>query len=263
MKRIAIMAALLTTCPSAFAQNAWQRAGHKLQYEAEAQVSASSGNTPLWLTANRYGLASTDESNGRFRAAISRNAAEDSLHQWRIGYGADVSVGYNYQSTARLQQLYADIEYRLVRLSIGAKQRPMQLKNQALSSGGQTFGINACPIPEVRIELPEYWSITGHSNWAAIKGHIGYGMLTDGRFEENYVSPGNHYARHALYHSKAGYLRLGNAERFPLTLEGGLEMACQFGGTIHNVMTADGLMNEPIKMGHGVKDFMEIGRAHV
>ena len=241
------------------AQNALQRAGNHIGYEAEVQVSASDGQTPLWLTANKHGVSSVDGSNGHVRASLFRHASPDSLHKWRIGYGIDAFAAYNYTSKARLQQLYADVEWRLVRLSIGAKERPMQLKHSLLSSGSQTLGTNATPIPEVRLELPEYWSITGHSNWAAIKGHIGYGMLTDGRFQQSYVQgSGFHYARHALYHSKAGYLRLGNEKRFPLTLEGGLEMACQFGGTAYNVTTAqDGLLSQPVKMGHGLKDFVD------
>lgn len=248
---------MLMCLTAAQAQNAIERASKHIQYDAEAQVSVSNGQTPLWLTANKYGLSSVDGSNGYLRAGITRNAATDSLHKWRIGYGIDLAVGYNHQSTARVQQLYADFEYRLVRLSIGAKEQPMQLKNQRLSSGSQTLGINACPVPEIRFELPEYWSITGHSAWASIKGHIGYGMLTDGRFQRDYVAQDQHYARHALYHSKAGYLKLGNEKRFPVTFEGGLEMACLFGGTAYNaVFDADGTA-KPIKMGHSLKDFVD------
>lgn len=257
MNRNGIIPLLLCCAAPLHAQNALQRMTRDIGYNVEAEMSASSSHTPLWLTANRYGMSSTDEQNGHLRAALQRSASADSLHKWRMGFGVDAAVAYNYGSTLRLQQLYADFEYKLVRLSIGAKERPMQLKDNRLSSGSQTLGINAVPIPELRFELPEYWSITGHSNWAAIKGHIGYGFLTDGRFQQNYLAEGEHYARHALYHSKAGYLRLGNSQRFPLTLEGGLEMACTFGGTVYNArMTTDGTYHT-IKMGHSLKDFAD------
>lgn len=248
----------LTAWPLCMAaqQNALQRAGHGINYNAEIQTTNSSGNTPLWLTANRYGLSSVDGNNGYARFGLSRSTSNDN-GKWRIGYGIDLAAAYNFNSTFRIQQLYADFEYKLVRLSVGAKEQNMELKNNALSTGSQTLGINACPIPMVRFELPEYWSITGKSNWAAIKGHIGYGFLTDGRFLQNYQADGNHYARHALFHSKAGYLRLGNAEKFPLTFEGGLEMACQFGGTIYNAVSTDDATPHPIKMGHSLKDFVD------
>ena len=257
MKKIGLLCCTLACMPALQAQNALQRATRGINYSLESQVSTSKNHTPLWLTANRNGLSSTDEQNGYLRASLHQEAHNDSLHNWRIGYGIDAAVAYNYSSTLRLQQLYAEVEYKKGRLSIGAKQRPMALKNNQLSSGSQTFGINAMPIPEIRIELPQYWSITGHSNWAAIKGHIGYGFLTDGRFEQSVSSPGEHYARHALYHSKAGYLRLGNANRFPITLEGGLEMACQFGGTIYNAYANVDGSYANIKMGHSLKDFAD------
>jgi len=239
------------------AQNALQRAGRDVEYRAEAQGTFSNNDTPLWLTANRYGLSAVDGNNGYLRAAIFRKAGNDSASKWRIGYGADLAVAANFTSTFVVQQLYADFDYRLVRLTVGAKEQPMALKNQELSSGGQTFGINARPVPQVRIGLPEFWNISGRGNWAAIRGYIAYGMMTDGRFAENYAASSTHYARKALYHAKAGFLRLGNEEKFPLTFEGGLEMACVFGGTIYNAASYEGTYSEPVKMRHGLGDFID------
>lgn len=232
------------------AQTALQRAGHGLTYRAEAQVTASDGHSPLWLNANRYGLSSVKDDNGYLRAGLFRQADADSAYHWRIGYGVDLATAYDFTSSFVVQQLYADFDWRWLRLSVGSKERPMALKNQELSSGSQTFGINARPIPEVRIEIPHYVSLTGRSNLVAIKGHIGYGLPTDDRWERNYVGPNGQYAAHVLYHSKAGYLRLGNPSRFPLVFEGGLEMACMFGGTVHNFIGGTDLV-----MTHKLKDF--------
>ena len=87
----------------------------------------------------------------------------------------DLALPYHFTSKFVVQQLYVDVDYRKVRLSLGSKERTMMMKNNWLSSGSQTFGINARPIPEVRIELPDYISISGKKNWLAIKGHFGYG----------------------------------------------------------------------------------------
>ena len=241
---------------TAFSQNALQRSFDGVEYSVEAQTTFSKNNSPLWLNANRYGLSSVDRNNGYLRVGIQRDASLDQSHKWRFGYGADFAAAYQFTSPIVIQQLYLDIDYLKMRLSIGSKERPMAFKNQELSSGSQTFGINARPIPEVRFEVPEYLSITGKSNWAAIKGHFGYGMMTDGRWQKDYVNDGVHYAKGALYHSKAGYLRIGNEEKFPLVFEGGLEMACQFGGTIYNPIGANGASS--IKMGHSIKDFFKV-----
>ena len=257
-KEILISALACTIgAPIAKGQNAFHRALDSIEYKVEVQTTFSRNNSPLWLNANRYGLSSIDPNNGYLRAAILRDANVDRAHKWRLGYGIDFAGAYNFTSPVVLHQLYLDVDYLKMRLSIGSKERPMAFKNQQLSSGSQTFGINARPIPEVRFEVPEYLSITGKSNWAAIKGHFGYGMMTDGRWQEDYVNEGLHYAKGALYHSKAGYLRIGNEDKFPLVFEGGLEMACQFGGTIYNPLGRNGVYGEKIKMGSGIKDFIK------
>lgn len=235
------------------AQNIFTEAGKNIEFKVEGEVTTSDGQSPLWLNANKYGLSSVKGDYGYLRAGISRPlSAADSTRNWRLGYGLDIAAPYNFTSSFVLQQLYADIQYKKVRLSIGSKERPANLKNAELSSGSQTLGINARPIPEMRFEIPEYISITGKSDWAAIKGHFGYGFMTDGGWQSDYVTPGTRYAKNALYHSKAGFLRIGNEEKFPLVFEGGLEMASQFGGTIYNI---DELGYSKLEMGHGIKDF--------
>ena len=239
-------------------QNALTRSLRQIEYNIETQGSFANGDTPLWLNANHYGLSSIKGNNGYLRAAISHNVKADSLNKWRIGYGLDLAAPINYTSHFIIQQLYADFEYKKIRLTIGAKQQPMLLKNTSLSSGSQTLGINARPIPCVRFEIPEYLNISGRGNWAAIRGHISYGMQTDGNFEADYVGTNTsaHYAKNVLVHTKAGYLRLGNKQKFPLTFEGGIEMATQFGGTAYNVVTWDGINTSPLKMTHKLKDFI-------
>ena len=253
-----LTALCMTSCHKMQAQNALSRAAHPAEYNVEANITASNGDAPFWLTANRYGVTSTQGSNGYLRASLIRNAQTDSTHKWRIGYGADLTVGYNQESTLFVQQLYADFQYKLVNLTVGAKQEPMAFKNAELSTGSQTLGINAHPVPAIRFSLPQYWNISGKGNWAAIRGHISYGLLTDGGFQQSYI--GNHtaahYAKNVLLHTKAGYLRLGNAQKFPIVFEGGIEMATQFGGTSYNTLTWNGVNPEPIKMKHGVKDFV-------
>ena len=164
----AMLAIAAATLPQVSAQNALQRAGQHVTYTAEAQASYSHNKTPLWLTANKYGMSSVDNKNGYLRMTIERQADADSACHWRFGYGADIAVGAHYPSSGFVQQLYADIDCRLARLTIGAKQHPMQLKDNELSSGSQALGINAHPVPAVRLSMPllEYfwtWKLVGHT----------------------------------------------------------------------------------------------------
>lgn len=199
-----------------------------LCYRTEMQTTLAGGDhTPLWLNANKYGLSSLKTANAYVRGALVRPLSADEGRKWGLGYGADIAVAAGFTSTLVVQQAYVEGRWLKGTLTIGAKEQPMELKNQELSTGSQTFGINARPVPQVRIALPDYWTIPGTRNWLALKGHIAYGKTTDDNWQKDFVAPENRYTEDALYHSKAGYLKVGPSR---LTAELGLEMACQFGG---------------------------------
>lgn len=202
-----------------------------IEYGVEMQNTSSfgDGTTPLWLNANKYGLSSLDKNNGYLRATLQRPIAVDNGHKWGIGYGLDMAAAYNFTSSVIVQQAYVEGRWLKGVLTVGSKQQPMELKNQELSSGSQTFGINARPIPQVRLALPEYWDIPGTKGWLSIKGHIAYGMLTDEGWQKDFTQGKYKRTENTLYHSKAGYLKIGNGQK-PLSLEMGLEMAALFGG---------------------------------
>ena len=202
-----------------------------LQYRAEMQGTLAGGDhSPLWLNANKYGLSSLKKANGYIRGAIMRPLSNDDGRRWGVGYGVDLALAAGFTSTLVIQQAYIEARWLKGVLTVGAKEQPMELKNQELSSGSQTLGINARPVPQVRIALPDYWSIPGTRNWLALKGHIAYGMTTDDRWQKDFKAPNTRYTENTLYHSKAGYLRIGPKN---ITFELGLEMASQFGGKSH------------------------------
>lgn len=209
----------------------------------EIQVSLSDSKTPLWLNANRYGLSSIHGSNGYVRATFEKEAAPLSANShsaFHIGYGLDVALPVGYKDphhTTRiiLHQAYLDLQYKLGSLTIGSRQQPMELRNDTLSSGAQTLGINARPIPQVRLGLNDYWTLPLFHDWLAVKGHLAYGVMTDGKWQEDFAQGQGWWTYRTLYHQKAGYIRIGNPERLPMQLTLGLEMASQFGGDITEV----------------------------
>ena len=224
-------------------------------YKVEIQGSFSHGKTPLWLNANKYGLSSLENMNGYLRGAIERPLSVDNGRKWGIGYGLDVAGAVNYTSKLVVQQAYVQARWLHGVLTVGAKEEPMELKNNSLSSGSQTLGRNARPVPQVRLALPEYWKIPLTKGWLHMKGHIAYGKMTDDNWQHEFTNRQTKYADNVLYHSKAGYLKIGNEERyFPLSVELGLEMACTFGGTAYMYDAESGGL-KPVKGGTGFKDF--------
>lgn len=223
-----------------------------VRYSVEAQSTVSDGKTPLWLNANKYGLSSLDESNGYLRVGLSRSSDENMERRWGLGYGLDVAVPYHFTSKFVIQQVFVEARWLSGTLTVGSKQYPMELKNNELSSGSQTLGINARPVPQARIALPEYWTLPMAHGWLHFKGHLAYGKTTDDRWQHDFTGRRNSYADDVLYHSKAGYIKIGNEEFFiPFSVELGLEMASTFGGTAYVADGEGGLRTVTGKTGLG------------
>ena len=247
-----IVFVFMTLCSSAQISHL----AENIQYSFSAQGTAGAGdNASFWFTNNRYGLGTTDNFSGLARVALWRNVETDSLWFWRVGYGVDLVAPINSENGYfNVQQAYADIEWKMLRLSIGQKERPSELKNPLLSTGGMTMGINARPIPQIRAEMADFWAVPGTHGIFSFKGHLAYGMYTDSKWQKKFNAGTSHaYTSGSLFHSKALFLRLGNRELFPLEFSGGLEMACQFGGTGYNVQQyAGGLLAQEIPLGGNI-----------
>lgn len=219
-----------------------QRLGEDIQYGVSLRGTAGGGdNAPFWFTSNRYGLGPVRNNSFLARTYIKRDIEADSQRKWRIGYGADMAAGYGNESEFCIQQAYIDLQWKVLRLSLGQKERPSELKNEELSTGGMAQGINSRPFPQVRLELPDYLNIPGTKGWLGFKAHIAYGWHTDNRWQRNWTAgTDNLYTQNSMYHSKSLLIKVGNEKKFPLTLKWGIEMACQFSGKGYNELNYKG-----------------------
>lgn len=221
------------------------------RYSVELNGAASTGeHTPFWLANNRFGLSSIKKTNGYLRASFFREERRDKPFSW--DFGVDLAVAGGYTSTFIIQQLYGAVHYRCLDLSVGSRESTSGMVNPELSSGDLLFSANARPIPQARLGIERYTYIPWTKNLLAVKGYISLGAFTDQDWQYTAVGPSGRRSKHVLFHSKGLFLRWGNPDRSPITVEGGLEMAAQWGGTIY---LPDG---QVIKMGHGLKDLWKI-----
>ena len=225
-----------------------------LDYSIETGGATATGNySPYWFTSNRHGVSSIDKEWGYLRAGVSGETAVKK--EWRLSYGADIIGGKNTASDIFVQQAYIDIAWRWLQLSVGKKERTGELKNFALSTGALVESGNAAPIPQARIEVPEYRDFFGTNGWFGLRGHIAYGFFTDGNWQEDWAATGTRYAKNVLYHSKALFWKVGKEQEFPLTYEGGVQFSSQFGGIIYNYNNLTGVnYDAPTRL----KDFLDI-----
>lgn len=250
MKRLAIIALGLLAATVSYAQ-----LDTELKYQVELGTTAGNGTyAPLWFTANRYGLSSSEPNSGYLRAGIAYE--KELKRNWKVAAGIDLAGTVNHQNSFNVQQLYADISWKVLNLSIGIKERkgfPLE-KNTALSSGMMVEGPNAHPLPQIRAEMPEFWNVPGTKGWFAFKGHIAYGSFAEYDWQRNHVNPGGTFTENVLYHSKSLMLRFGNKERFPLEFEAGILMAAQFGGNRYRKQ-ADGSVTLETDMPENLKAY--------
>ena len=204
----------------------------------ELSATASSGDfAPLWLTANRYGLGSVETQSIYERARMERDIRHDEGRNWRLGYALDAAIAFGHTRHAVLQQAYVEGAWKRLRLTLGAKQQPLETQNAELSTGALTYGINARPIPQARLDV-DWFPFPGTRRWWLWTLHCSYGMKTDGHWQQEWSLPGSRYTRHTLYHEKALHWQFGRTDLFPLTYEIGLNMAAEFGGTSYNIVSA-------------------------
>ena len=184
--------------------------------------------SPFWHVSNRQGLPSVVRTNGYTHYSVIGDVSSSS--GMCVGYGMDIGLGAGLEKECFLHQLYSELEYKSIGLSIGIKERWSD-KNWKLSSGALTWSGNSKPIPEIRIGIMNYLRIPMLGSWFSIKGHIGYGRMADDNWRKKHG--GDVYADEILFHSKSLFLRFGDETRFPLQVTLGLEMNNMFGGVKH------------------------------
>lgn len=251
------------------------RLGQDIVYMGETSATISEHDmAPFWLTANRYGLASIAGKSTYLRGALSRDLTADSHLRWRIGYGADfvvygqeeVRAGQQTLATSKdkasffIHQLYGQVEYNgCLRLTVGSKEFDSEFANRQLSTGAMSSGFNARPIPQVRIETPGYIPVPLTDHWFGVKVMAAYGWFTDSKWQRKAIDADRLRTANSLYHAKSIYLKLGDEERFPLTLTGGLEFATQFGGEAWNLKKRSDDLSDTdlshVNMGNGLRSY--------
>lgn len=205
-----------------------------LEGQVELSSTLSSGDyAPLWLSANRYSLSSVKTSSAYERIQLFRNVHADSTQTIKLGYGLDFALLQNTVSSFQINQVYIEAAYRKVHVTAGSHQYPIDLRNQELTSGGLSMGINALPIPQIRIHI-DYFDLFGTHGWWTWKGRLSYGFLTDDSYVNRYQNGNARYAKGTLYHEKAIYWKFGRIDKFPVKFEIGLQMAAEWGGTTYN-----------------------------
>lgn len=229
---------------SAMAQDAFNDLWRDNTLSIEACGTVSSGDfAPLWLASNRQGIVSPYGNSAYERVIYGRSEKADSAREWRRGFCIDV-VNYHHAQTALMvHQAYASVGWKKATLTIGKKDREIEFRNNSLTSGGLSLGINAEPIPQAMLDIEDI-KLT---KWWTMRLRVSYGLTTDGGWQKEWVenTPYKHHTSNYLYHEKAFYWEFGREEKFPVTFDFGMQFMTQFGGRAYNVQSKEGYAGMP------------------
>lgn len=149
-----------------------------------------------------------------------------------MDYNAEVDTWQWHKqgpAPAWIQQLYAEIKFRGLLLTAGAKQRGSMLVDNSLSSGDLVHGVNARPVPQVRFGFVGFQNVPLTRGWVQIAGCLAFGKFADNNWLRHQYNRYNyHLATGTLYTYKNIYFRSNPAK--PLTAVIGVQSAGMFGG---------------------------------
>lgn len=236
-----LLTLLITTVASVKAQ-------HPIDYRGEIIANAGSGNfAPYYIASNNFGIM-TQPYSTLARAAAWKEMNTDA--RFSYGFGVDALAGYSsstpylrylpaediftpidrHAARVWLQQLYGEVKYRCLYLTVGLKETGSALLNDRLSSGDITWSANSRPMPGVRAGFHGFENIPFTNGWVQLNGEFFFGKPTDNDWlTERY----NHFNSFITTGRWINYKRLyfRTKPSKPLSVTIGMQAAAQFGGT--------------------------------
>lgn len=220
---------------------------YPLNYEASFTTGGGSGSfSPHYISSLTHGRLS-QRYNVLIEGLVWKPLDLDS--RFSYGFCADLVGGYSSKAeyekyspesgwyrhslgpdASWIQQLYGEVKYRSLFLTLGMKEHDSALLNQDLTSGDLIESGNARPIPEVRAGFIDFQDIPFTNGWVQIQGEVGYGKFMDNAWNKDQYNYWNyHIVDGEWYNYKRCYFRSNPSQPFSVTF--GMQAAGEFGGT--------------------------------
>lgn len=253
----------------------WTGIKAEYTFEGGAAVNLGVGSSefaPYFIHTNRFG-----------KLTQSKNAqidiwAQDTLDlskRFDFAWGLEALAGYANKADYRrwdptlgewynnpqgpaaiwLQQLFAEVKWRCLYLSVGLKDRGSCFVNQELSSGDLIWSGNSRGIPEARIGFVDFQNIPFTNKWVQFDVCLSYGKFVD----TDWIN--NHFDYYSGKRNPGGYWTYKRASLRtnpdkPFSFQAGIQMVGIFGGYTYRY--GAGELVETINNYNGFKDFVQI-----
>ena len=245
----------------------------EIEYSATALGAASTGDfAPSMIASWRNGILSRKntamvdicaikklDTGSRFSWAAGVELAADyssATDYERYDAGSN-TWGYSRQrpAAAFIQQLYGEVKYRQVYLTVGQKNPESYFVNGLVSSGDLARSNNARGIPGVEAGFLGFQNIPFTNGWVQIDGAISYGRFTDDGYRlKQYNYYNDLLATDLLYTYKRCHFRTNPEKPFSATI--GIQSGGLFGG--YTKWYERGKLKREEKHGAGLRDFFDM-----
>lgn len=221
-----------------------------IEYHASVTAQASSESLAPYMLGSWNEGRYVEGSGVWQEAGLVRPLDMSKRFSWSVGIGYIAGIGsktdydrWNSESESwfkhsakmpnfRFTQLYGQLKYRSVFLTLGMKNSSSGIVDGNLSSGDLTRSNNAAPVPGIGAGFLDFQNIPFTNGWVQIDGEIMYGMMTDSGFKKaefNYYSGVE--ALNLWYTYKRCYFRTNPEKPFHVTL--GMQSAGLFAGSTY------------------------------
>ncbi|MDR0686008.1 MAG: capsule assembly Wzi family protein [Dysgonamonadaceae bacterium] len=203
----------------------------EINYDVESFGSTATGElTPFWMVSNNYGIVPLKPNNAYLKGTVKY---QNDLGALKLQAGVDAVTAEQHTSNLRLHQLYMDVSYRKLQLTVGSKEYYNSFLDRKLSQGDMCFSGNSRPNPEALLGFPEYADVPLTKGILKVKADFAVGKSLEDDYILRAKNQGATYTTGVLYHHKSLFLKIDIPEgKIPLTLTAGLVHAAQWGGWV-------------------------------
>ncbi|HIU39668.1 MAG TPA: hypothetical protein IAD18_08395 [Candidatus Limisoma intestinavium] len=219
-----------------------------LVYEGTVSGNAGSGDfAPSYMMSGNGGVLTQPKA---FSLQLKAEKELDLSRRFSYAFGVEGIAGHasafeqydqapqtptaqgQHPTSVWLQQLYGEVKYRGVFLSVGMKERTSPLLNDKLGSGDYVQSNNARPVPQIRAGFVDFQNIPFTNGWVQIQGEIAYGKyMQNGWLEDHFNFYNGKYNLNEYFNYKRCYFRTKPSQPFSVTV--GMQMVTEFGGTAY------------------------------